>query len=272
MLFRSTKSIRLLEEELGVPLLKKSGRNIVLTEYGQMLKEKLENVFPIVDAIPEEIERIKNENKLTISLNVLAASITIMEKVVKYKNKHPNVVFKLIQNEMNPDCDINIYTTNHGGSKRSGSASAFTLTENIFLAVPKNSDYAKNDDINLSEVKDEKFVYLSGHRRFKSICDGFCSIAGFKPQIGFTSDSPYAVKDFIGVEAGVGFWPEFSWGSINIKGVKLLAIKTPECKRDLVIELQNRHKISTCAKNFYEFLVAEFKENVKEIEYKKARC
>ena len=92
-----TKSMRLLEEDLGVPLFYRSGRNIALTEYGKLLKSRLASVFDTLDSTKEEIERMKTESKVTVKLNVLAASIVIMEAVIKYKNKYPDVVFNFLQ-------------------------------------------------------------------------------------------------------------------------------------------------------------------------------
>ena len=42
-----TQAIKALERELDVPLLEKQGRNIVLTEYGQYLKNRLDILLPV---------------------------------------------------------------------------------------------------------------------------------------------------------------------------------------------------------------------------------
>ena len=68
-----TKAIKLLEEELGVPLFYKKGRNVYLTVYGEYLKGRVESILRRVDAIPAEIEILKGEQNHTVRLNVLAA-------------------------------------------------------------------------------------------------------------------------------------------------------------------------------------------------------
>ena len=154
-----TKTIKLLEGELGVKLLVKSGRNIKLTEYGSLLKKRLDGVFSVLDELPKEIEQLKKDNGFTVKLNVLAASIAIMEAVVQYKNKYPEVVFNLIQNEEKSDCDISVTTDDKIiGSVRSESRSV--LEENIYLAVPKNSVYAEKESVSFAELTEEKFIYL----------------------------------------------------------------------------------------------------------------
>ena len=254
-----TKSIRLLESDLGVKLFKRMGRNIVLTEYGQLLKEKLDNILPLIDGLPSEIEKIKTESKRTVKLNVLAASIAVMDAVVNYKKKHPEVIFNLIQNEEKQDCDISIVTEICGENKDK-QKKGFVINEQIYLAVPKNTKYAKLNAIDLSMVAEEGFIYLAGSRRFRTICDKFCAYAGFRPQIAFESDSPIAVKNIIASDVGVGFWPEFSWGIIDANDVLLLPINNPICKRELIFELHGEREESQYVKDFYEYLIQTMKE------------
>ena len=249
-----TKSMRLLEEDLGVPLFYRSGRNIALTEYGKLLKSRLASVFDTLDSTKEEIDRMKNESKVTVKLNVLAASIVIMEAVIKYKNKYPDVVFNFLQNQESADCDITV-STNFDFGYTEFSETRAVIEENIYLAVPKTSKYADKTEIKLDEVKNEKFVTFAGARTFRAICDGFCAQAGFKPQITFESDAVISIKNIIGASAGIGFWPEWSWGKTKPSGIKLLPITEPVCKREIIVEYNKRPMTNKYSKQFFEFLI-----------------
>ncbi len=246
-----TKAIKQLEEELGVPLFYKKGRNIRLTLFGEYLQAKLEGVFAQLDSIGGDLELLKKEHKNTVKINVLAASTAVTEAVIAYKKKCPEVIFQLIQNEEETDCDILV------AMQESGLASAIKrveLEENIYLAVPKNSGYAKRESIALQEVKEEGFVHLAGSRQFRAVCDGFCAAAGFKPHTSFESDSIMAVKNIIGANAGVGFWPEYSWGKVS-SDVVLLPVSLPACKRTIEIGLHESPVPSPAAAEFYGYLV-----------------
>ena len=128
------------------------------------------------------------------------------------------------------------------------------IAEKIYLAVPKNSKYANYSSISLKEVKEEGFVNLAGSRLFRAVCDRFCAYAGFKPHNSFESDSPVAVRNIIGASAGVGFWPEYSWGNVSAD-VALIPIVEPECQREIVIGLHESPLPSSVAPDFYEYLL-----------------
>ncbi|MBQ9113600.1 MAG: LysR family transcriptional regulator [Clostridia bacterium] len=249
-----TKAIKQLEEELGAPLFYKKGRNIFLTVYGEYLKNKLESLFAQLDSIPTEIEILKQEERNTVKLNVLAASTVVTDAVVSYKKKHPEVFFQVIQNETETDCDISVTTDMADVSLLPAFQKRRTMAEKIYLAVPKNSKYANYSSVSLKEVKDEGFVNLAGSRLFRAVCDRFCAYAGFKPHNSFESDSPVAVRNIIGASAGVGFWPEYSWGSVSTD-VALIPIVEPECQREIVIGLHESPLPSTVAPEFYEYLI-----------------
>ena len=250
-----TQAIHSLEFELGVPLFNRQGRRIVLTQFGQYLKERLDALLPQLDGLPNEIEQLKNTVNKTVKLNILAASSFVINTIMSYKKKNPDIIFDFEQNELKYDCDI-VITTN--GLNSEGSKSYIqrcVKEEKIYLAVPKNSKYASCEKIDLSVVKDESFIMLSNTRLFGVICNKFCSIAGFLPKILFESDSPAAVQNIISMGAGVAFWPEYSWGRLDNKNVSLIPISHPICQRDLIIELHSRLPKSAYAEDFYNYLL-----------------
>ncbi len=249
-----TKAIKQLEEELGVPLFYKKGRNILLTAYGEYLQNKLEGILPQIDTVPAELARLKQQQRNTVKLNVLAASTVVTDAVVGYKKKHPEVIFQLIQNETETDCDVSVSMQSAETCGLPFFIEKCVMAENIYLAVPKTSPYASRTAIALREVKDEGFVQLFGSRAFRSICDKFCAYADFKPNISFESDSPVAVRNIIGAHAGVGFWPEYSWGKVS-SDIALLPISEPICQRELVLGLHESPTPSAVAEDFYRYLI-----------------
>ncbi len=250
-----TKAVKQLEEELDAPLFYKQGRNIRLTPFGAYLQGKLEPILAQLDSIPSELAALKRERQFSVKLNVLAASSSVTEAVVAYKKRNPDAIFQLIRNDAAPDCDVSVTTNTTNVSILPPVLTACSMEEKIYLAVPKNSRYAKKSSVALTEVKEEGFVHLAGSRTFSALCDKFCMQAGFKPHIAFESDSLVAVQNIVGANAGVGFWPAYSWGKLT-SDVLPLPICGQDCKRTLTISLHESPHPSATSKDFYEFLVA----------------
>lgn len=253
-----TQSIHRLEDELGVPLFVPKGRNIVLTQYGVYLKSKLEPIIKEIDGISEALTQMANTENETVRLSVLAASTLVTKAIIDYKRINPNINFHVLQNPENELFDIEI-TTNLFYDKNEDILNQFVCTEKIFLAVPDNEKYKGRTSISLAEVKDEGFISLFGSKQLRSICDKFCHHAGFTPEIIFESDSPYAVKNMISANMGVGFWPEFTWGKMKKQNVRLLEISEPDCRRDILICYRQTKADNSHTYDFYKFLINYFK-------------
>lgn len=258
-----TKSIHKLEEELGVPLFTRKGRNIVLTQYGQYLKERLLPLINALDSVPADLAHMAKTENLTIRLSVLAASTIVTGAIIEYKKQHPDIHFHVLQNPDNELFDIEIATDLFYDRTDETTDERFVCTENIYLAVPDIDKYKGRTSIRLEDVKDEGFISLFGSKQLRNICDKFCHRAGFEPHIIFESDSPDAVKNMIGANVGIGFWPEFTWGTVNNENVRLLEIESPICRRDILITYQSIKTDATYAEDFYRFLRSYFeRENM----------
>lgn len=250
-----TQAIHSLEDELGVPLFQRLGRKVILTEFGVYLKQRLDILIPEFDHLSVEMEELKQSVTKTVKLNILAASSFVINTIMEYKKKNPDVIFEFEQNELKYNCDILITTNGLKTDSEKKYLHRCIKKEKIYLAVPKSSKYAELPSIELEEVKNESFIMLSNTRLFGAICTRFCSIAGFYPKILFESDSPTAVQNIISMGAGIAFWPEYSWGKLNNKNLTLLPISNPICQRDIIVEIHERHPKAMYAKDFYDFLI-----------------
>ena len=254
-----THALHKLEEELGVKLFKTQGRNIKLTEIGEYFYKKVKPLYEDIESLPAQLRAMENEQSATVNLNVLAASSFVTNAVILYKRNDPDLRFNLVQNEDTTLYDICVRTyANYKASRHYGGEDPdeenFVCTENIYLAVPNTAQYRKRDSISLKELQETNFIGLYGSKQLRSIFNEYCERIGFKTHITFESDNALAVKDAIASGIGVGFWPEFSWGRVNNRRIRLLKITDAEFKRDIVITLRKNKQDNSRAERFYQFL------------------
>ena len=254
-----THALHKLEEELGVKLFKTQGRNIKLTKIGEYFYKKVKPLYEDIESLPAQLRAMENEQSATVNLNVLAASSFVTNAVILYKRNDPDLRFNLVQNEETTLYDICVRTyANYKASRHYGGEDPdeenFVCTENIYLAVPNTAQYRKRDSISLKELQETNFIGLYGSKQLRSIFNEYCERIGFKTHITFESDNALAVKDAIASGIGVGFWPEFSWGRVNNRRIRLLKITDAEFKRDIVITLRKNKQDNSRAERFYQFL------------------
>jgi len=256
-----SQSIKRLENELGVKLFAARGRNIELTEHGKFLRDKLVPIMQRLDALPEQIREMADPEQTTIRLHVTAASLTVSEAIIEYRRTHEKVNFQFMLGE-----DANLFDVSIEGHLTGQPAheDCFSLNEKIYLAVPDAPRFANLKCIRLRDFREAKFISLASGKQFRQVCDRFCGDAGFHPHIAFESDSPDTVRNMIAAHMGVGFWPAFTWGRLNSKGMRLLDIEDPVCRRSIVIRLQKNRIDSRITEDFYSFLCDYFMDRMME--------
>lgn len=259
-----SQSIHRLEKELRVPLFVSKGRNIVLTEYGKYLKQKLAPVLTELDSIPGQLQTMAKLESDTVHINVLAASTLVTEAIIEYKKNRSEVNFQVLQSSADQLYDIGIRTKLFYQLDK-GSDSTFVCTEKIYLAVPSSHKLAAGNSIRLAEAADEGFISLMGSRQLRLICDRYCQHAGFSPKIIFESDSPAAVRNMIAANMGIGFWPEFTWGKLDTDKVKLLEIEEPLCRRDIIIDYKLNKTDSSTVTDFFDFFTDFCRKKSKDV-------
>ena len=262
-----SQSIKRLEAELGVKLFERKKGGITLSASGKALVDELKPIMKSLDNLPKKLAETARKQHQTIHLNVLAASILVTNSIIAYKAKHPDVNFQFVQSQSSTDYDLCITATPHSRSK---AANQIKLEEKFYLAVPTSSKYTGYSEIDLAEVAEEGFIVMADTRPIRSICDQFCLEAGFTPDIVFESMNFEAVRSLISAGLGVGFWPEYSWESAKpSENMVLLPIKSPECKRDIIITYNEQFSENPIVKDFYDFLI-EFAMDCKE-QHQKSR-
>lgn len=255
-----TQAIHKLEAELGVSLFKMHGRNIRLTECGQFFYRRLKPLYDDIEALPDRLRAMANELNQTVNLNVLAASSLVTNAVIKYKQTDPGLRINLIQNESTTLYDVCVNTFEKYEPEENSDEETFVCSEKIFLAVPNTPQYKRRKSISLQDLKNENFIGLYGSKHLSTICDEFCSRVGFKTNVSFVSDNTTAVKDAIAGGVGVGFWPEFSWGRMDHRKVRLLEITDGELKRDIVVRLLKNKQDNARVEQFFAFLCGFIKK------------
>lgn len=253
-----TQTIHRLENELEVKLFKSSGRNIVLTEYGRYLQKKIEPVLKTLIEIPEELHTLAGNRKKLLKINVLAASGIITDTIIGFQKTHRATRFQVVQNNEAEDADITVFTHEAFYPPKDSKDKFYIFTEQIFLAVPQDSEYAKRKSICLREMAEKKFISLAGSKGLRYICDRFCLSAGFRPNVVFESDSTSAVMNLIAANIGVGFWPHYTWEKTDESTIALIPISEPVCRRDIIIQLHNNSEVFDEAAEYFNYLSEYF--------------
>lgn len=255
-----TQSIHKLENELQVSLFSPKGRGIVLTDTGKYLYEQLVPIVKELDTLQDKVKIKSQIDNGIIHMNVLAASVLATDAIIAYKRERNNINFQIFQNSPEALYDIEITTRTSNQDMQDDDEDKFVCNEKIYLAVPNTEKYMGMSSIKLRNVINEGFISLYGSKQFRIITNKFCHCVGFNPKIIFESDSPDTVRNMIAANMGIGFWPKFTWGSMDNNQVKLLEIEDVDCSRDIVVTRNLNKSNNENVIDFFEYLKEYFEK------------
>lgn len=247
-----SQAIHKLEKELGVDLFVHQGRNIKLTSCGKEFRDK---IAPHIQGLDQAVKTTMESTSIsesTITICVKAASVLVVEAMSQYAKQYPNTIFKVSNDIEFPDNDIVIRSseTKSKSKTRKETTKQHTFTEKICIALPTTDN--RKEPLHLCDLRNERFICLAGSRHFRKLCDKRCLEHGFSYEPAFESDDPSVVRKMIALGLGIGFWPEYSWGTLEESGLKLVRIAEKGFERTVEMYLTEKGAKKEIASNFFE--------------------
>lgn len=233
-----SRSISRLEDELGVQLFDRKGRNIYLNRYGKMFLNRVEQSIKQIEIGKQEIWEEIHPNSGTVSLSFLPSlGISLVPDILSsFQKKHPNVKFQLTQTSnrqiieqlKSRETDIALTSLHHEDKEV---ICQLLLTEELFLVVAIDHPLASYNEVDLILAKNEPFISFKETNVLQVIIKELCNKAGLSPNVVFEGGDIGTVSGLVGAKLGVSLIPDLQ--VLDKSKVKLIRVKNPICKREI---------------------------------------
>jgi len=270
-----SRALRKLEQELGLLLFDRDGKNIRLNENGVILLKHADNILNELDEAKRVLADRKDQTERQVSVAMYAGTQLLPDIIRSFKDKYPDISLLIMQQQdvgvwdMADKCDILIHTTIQPLEK---SCCLTLIEEELCLAMPKSHPLSLAESIKLSQVAKEPFIGLHKGSGLRTITDEYCRKAGFLQRVVVESDSPGIVRNLISLGVGLAFIPKITWKGVDYgPNVSLVDIEEPHCIRYIHMTWRQNRYVSTASKIFQSYLAEFFAEAQREYSEKKAK-
>ena len=258
-----SRQMKHLEENLQVKLFERGSRRIRLTEAGQVLYNRVENILGMVDGTVREIKEIGSGTKGSIRIGTITTSgaMILPDLIAEFRKIYPDVTFEIWEAEgarIIELLDSRLVEIAITRTQVDNLAYESLVLPNEPLVVVMNRDSVcgKDDEtVRLEELKDQPLIIPL---RWKSNFVAACKKLDFDPNIICVSDS--VVQDLMMVKMNLGA------AMIPFSGRRLLTdgnliskrIVEPEMTTHTVIAWRKNQTLSSSCKNFIELFKKMF--------------
>jgi len=254
-----SKTIARLEENIGVPLFDRHGGRIRLNSFGKVYLEKVEKALNLLDEANLEVTELAGMENGSIHLATSTLD-RLSEPLSEFVMRYPKVRLQISQGSMEEighliasgEADIGFTAMPFD---RPGFIQKTVLSEELYLAVPKNHRLANRTYIHLDEAANESFIGYKEENPFQKMNDIFFQKARISPQYVCRVDEPSAILSLVRAGLGVAL---FGCKSREDSKLVLLPIESPVCRRNFHIVWNEQRYFSVAARKFCDFVIQYF--------------
>lgn len=249
-----------LENELGVHLFERQGRNVKLTKYGAIFLEYARQALDALDEGKNKLNDFIHPEQGVVSL----AYFSSLEDFVPY------LVASYYAQTDNLHTRFQFYQLPYTGMEKSlldGTAdlaigtrladaklcSHQIGTHNMALIVSNSHALAADDAVDLALLGAERFITYDYQCQVRSHIDDIFKLVGIEPPIVSETTHDTIIYSSVAANFGVALVPEPL--GMRHYNVKALALQNPVPERQIYLTWKNVRYMSPAIKNFRDFMI-----------------
>lgn len=255
-----SRSIKHLEQELGVELFDRVGRRIELNDRGEVFLASVIRALESMDAIAQPLDRYVREQKQTLNVRAPVPFGDDARVIGGFRRLHPEIFVRYgadptpyLDTEMP---DITFYAT---FAEHDEPNYLLLGQEEMVLSVPKDHPLAQCDEVRLADLADEQFVSVLPCA-IRVVIDAMFMEAGFEPKMAVEDQHCWLVNKYVAQGLGLAVVPSVTWFSDEDRAaLKQVRLSDVGRRRNLYIKWSLQVPLSPAAELFRDYLQEYFR-------------
>jgi LysR family transcriptional regulator, salicylic acid-responsive activator of bsdBCD len=253
-----SQQLKLLEDELGVVLINRNGKNFELTVAGQVLYQRAEKLLLQLDETVTEVKEVGEGLKGELKIGSVKTCFSYIPERLRYFRKnyplvtfriHEGDSFRLAQSIRNRDIELAIVRLPLDLSD----FTSYPLPKDRFVAVmPK--DWGGSATITMKELVEMPIMLLhriSGVGLYELVMEQFRK-HGIEPNVVCKCADAAMILSLVRAEVGATLLPKSTLFTFNSEGINVVDIEDGLIESDSSIIWMKDHYLSKSATRFIE--------------------
>jgi DNA-binding transcriptional LysR family regulator len=258
-------SISQLEKELDVSLFEKQGKKVILNKNGEFFLKYVEKSLDILDEGIKMLQILIDTSKGNVNLGYIysISSVFIPKLINNFYNDDSNksIKFNFVQNlndNLITDLKNNKIDLAFCTYPSEGINYIPIFYQPLYVIVPNDHRLASKKEIDISEIKDEPFIFLNKNSGLRQMLDTIFKEMDIKPNIIFEAEECNAVMAFVSLNYGISIIPEVPAMNSNIATVN---IKNSMLKRKIYMCWGDETHLTPPVRKVKNYILQNYKLN-----------
>jgi DNA-binding transcriptional LysR family regulator len=213
-----SQQIAVLERETGVVLLERRARGVVLTEAGETLVGHVDTILGEIEHAESALRRLADlrQGRLRLACFATAGATVLPWAVRAFRARHPQVELSVSQASPAEGvalvragaADLALVVDAEDGPE--GVDVVHLFDDPLRLALHRDHPLAGAPAIALGQLAAETWIDVPSRSSGGKVLQRACAAAGFTPRIEYESDDYSAIRELVGVGAGLALLPDLA--------------------------------------------------------------
>ncbi|EHJ56771.1 hypothetical protein HMPREF9318_01144 [Streptococcus urinalis FB127-CNA-2] len=261
-------AIAMIEEELGLPLFKKQGRNVILTKEGDVFKEEIQKALSIID---DTVVTMQAHAQMTIQLDIaLLRSLShyivpnlIRDFMSNYPNHHIQFNFfndsgmsiDLLQGVIDGKYDLAFCSKLDQYKQISYIPIA---VQDMVLVVPKDHPLSTLDKVQLKDTLSYPQIWFSKRSGLRPIYNNLFKGFSDEVTVAFEVEEDETIAGLVAQQFGISILPRMDL--LQTLDVDIIELDELKASHYYYLAYLTDAKISPATEDFISYVTKSFKQ------------
>lgn len=255
-----SKTMKAMEEELGVTLFDRTGKKMALTDAGEIIVNQAQQIVTSFYNLTAELDDLRNlkQGNIRIGLPPMVGASFFPRVIGQFHNQYPEIKIQLFEDGakrveldvMNGLLDVGVAVL---PTTQEGLQSIPFVEEKLKLVLHPSHPLAHRKEVRLSELAEDAFVLFRQDFTLHDRIIGECVKAGFQPHVIYESSQWDLISEMVAAGLGITLLPETICREIDEKQVKIVGLIQPVIPWKLGIVWREDRYLSFATREWIRF-------------------
>lgn len=238
-----SQQIRRLEEEVGLPLVERTTRQVTITDAGELLVGRARRIFAELEAADVELLALKGmeSGRVTVGTMHTMGPVDVSLVLAIFHQRHPGVELT-VREEPSEDLaemvradelDLAFLSVTERIESHGLGLHQLVLEELVVL-LPPTHPLAGRRKLKMAELQDDEFISFRAGARLRELLFSAARTAGFQPRVTFESNESQRIRRLVSRGMGVAILPRSDAVAPGAE-VSVAALVDPPLARDITL-------------------------------------
>lgn len=251
-----SQQIRRLENEVGLTLVERTTRRVVLTDAGELLVARARRILAEVDAAQAEMQGLRGiqTGHVTVGAMHTMGPVDLSLALALFHERHPGVELTVREQSSEElaemlrvdELDLAFLSVTERIESH-GLGLQQLVSEELVAILPKRHHLGKRRRIRMAELSDDEFISYREGSRLREVLVSAGRGAGYEPRVTLESNESQRIRRLVARGLGVAILPR-SDAEGPETGIVVATLVNPALTRDISLAWrEGRHHAPAAA-------------------------